>query len=1038
MHFFHNRKRQPLTPVALGLLLVIVIALVLTTTRTRGAAAETPPTPPTNSEIQGVTLLTDGDELLEFVVAVPPLQRVAMSVDGQSAEKLLINGYTNSGNPGTPDLPQTSFWIVVPPGAVPVLRSVSAETTTLNNIIIAPAATHTLTDYDFDDPSATPTFATTDRFDRAAYAADRWVSAETVTIGNAVRLRDYTLVPVQLHPIQVNTATRQARIHSQIAVSIQFDYPDGKRTPTTTRPESDTFTSLLGNTVLNFDSGANWRTPYQASQTIPPASPCLANGTLRNNAHRVTLSETGMYVITGSDLGAQPTIASLRMCYEDSEIRIKVDDVNGNGTLNSTDRIIFYGEAIKTHDTETNAYWLTYGSGSMLTMLTADGTPGSAAVVADYDHPVQIERDTLYYTNFPMNDPTDAYDHWFDGPLVSADYVPLSYNAANGCATCSIDKTFTVTDIAAGMAHVEAEVWGFRADETHRYQVEINGNLVGSIATFTGSAVNENGKDLFSAEFSTSLLDEGQNTVTVRLLDNESGISGGLHTMVLNWIHIELPRDLVAQDDRLAFEQSAPGTWRYQPDSTSFDANPMVFDVTNPLAPIQITGSVAGEFERANLTSLRFELATLSGLRDTDNSTLQIEKDSASDLRATSNSADMIIITDPSLESALTPLVNRRTNQGMDVAVVYVRDVFDEFGYGRYSTQAIRDFLQYVYENWGGDRDYVLLAGDSSYDHRDVMGLNAGRNLVPVYLRSGIDTYIGEAAADNQYVAFESSGAAPTSNLPFFLLGRLPAANSAEMSTMVQKILTYEDTPVASWQSNHVFATDNYRLTPDCEPDSAGDFHNTVDTFVSENFSQGQQAQKIYYAPLTCYPEVKPYYERTVTTFKNEIINAFRSGAQHVIYTGHSGITNWGHESYFQVPDVPLLDNAGKLPIMLPMTCLEGQTHRFDLGDTSSNGLSEALVKKSGGGAIAGYAPTGLQVQTGHDFLIEGYYDALFTDRVATLGSAIYQSKLNLAAEGPPNTQDLHDTFMLIGDPSLQLNLWRPSALINLPTIMNP
>ena len=66
--------------------------------------------------------------------------------------------------------------------------------------------------------------------------------------------------------------------------------------------------------------------------------------------------------------------------------------------------------------------------------------------------------------------------------------------------------------------------------------------MVGSIATFTGSALNESGKHLFSADFDSSLLEEGSNSVTVRLLDNESGISGGLHTMILNWIHIDLPR----------------------------------------------------------------------------------------------------------------------------------------------------------------------------------------------------------------------------------------------------------------------------------------------------------------------------------------------------------------------------------------------------------------------------------------------------------------------------------------------------------------
>ena len=141
-----------------------------------------------------------------------------------------------------------------------MLGSVSAETTTLQDVIAAPVTTQTLAAYDFDDPNATPPLRQRIVFNRAVYAADRWISAEPVTLGDPVKLRDYTLVPMQLHPVQVNNATRQARVHSQITVSIQFDYPDGKRTPSTMRSESDTFTNLLRNTVLNFRIRRGWHT----------------------------------------------------------------------------------------------------------------------------------------------------------------------------------------------------------------------------------------------------------------------------------------------------------------------------------------------------------------------------------------------------------------------------------------------------------------------------------------------------------------------------------------------------------------------------------------------------------------------------------------------------------------------------------------------------------------------------------------------------------------------------------------------------------
>ena len=151
---------------------------------------------------------------------------------------------------------------------------------------------------------------------------------------------------------------------------------------------------------------------------------------------------------------------------------------------------------------------------------------------------------------------------------------------------------------------------------------------------------------------------------------------------------------------------------------------------------------------------------------------------------------------------------------------------------------------------------------------------------------------------------------------------------------------------------------------------------------------------------------------------QTKIIEEYNFGNQFVIYTGHSGTQNWGHENYFNISSVPSLNNSNRTPIMLPMTCLEGWYH-FS-GTTS--GLSEAQIKRVGGGAVASYGPTGLQVQTGHNFLIEGFYTAVFTNNAQTIGEAIMAAKVNLDSAGSAY-QDLHDTFMLQGDPAMQFNI---------------
>ena len=155
-------------------------------------------------------------------------------------------------------------------------------------------------------------------------------------------------------------------------------------------------------------------------------------------------------------------------------------------------------------------------------------------------------------------------------------------------------------------------------------------------------------------------------------------------------------------------------------------------------------------------------------------------------------------------------------------------------------------------------------------------------------------------------------------------------------------------------------------------------------------------------------------------------------GQHFVIYTGHSGIDFWGTNPVLMTTaNIDTLVNGNKLPIMLPMTCLEGYHHAPAL-----SGFSETMVRFEGGGAVASYAPTGLQVQTGHDYLLTGFYEGVFEDNVPRLGQAIMNAKLNLAASGNGAIQDLHDTFILLGDPALHLRIWEASDTITLPLLV--
>jgi hypothetical protein len=118
---------------------------------------------------------------------------------------------------------------------------------------------------------------------------------------------------------------------------------------------------------------------------------------------------------------------------------------------------------------------------------------------------------------------------------------------------------------------------------------------------------------------------------------------------------------------------------------------------------------------------------------------------------------------------------------------------------------------------------------------------------------------------------------------------------------------------------------------------------------------------------------------------------------------------------------VPLLQNGSRLPVVLALTCYDGYFHYPYPYAQGTEATAEVITRVEGRGAIASWSPAGLGVATGHDVLAGGFLDAAFQDGERTLGAATTAGKLNLWAAG--TDLDLIDTYLLFGDPALELPL---------------
>ncbi len=985
---------------------------------------------PTNGAAEGSALVSaevqisaSDDERLVFEVTAPAVTRLPVDVAGHSYEQIVMSGYDQLRVPGQPDLPHKSFVVALPPGAVPVVSVLEQERNQLTGVDVVPVSEQELVRFDGVEAGVAPEFIEKFAFDETVYGESALYPSAAAMAGDVYWLRDQRVVSIMVRPVQVNPVERTLLVNTRMVIEVAFTYPEGQSAPTTiARAESAPYEHILQTSLLNYEQAQNWR-GREESHVTPQTSPCLADW--NTNTFRIKVENTGIHQITYAELaaaGLSGTTASnrIQMCHFDQEIAILVED-GGDGTFGSGDKVVFYGETIKTQETETNIYWLTVDPDETgVRIQSQNGAPGSATIPTYYPVTSHVELDAKYFNLFPTE---DLNDHWY------ADII--SYGEP-GLPTF-LDMAFSVNNLesAAYMVTIRAEVWGFLNVEAHRYRVLLNGTQVGPDQYFYGS-----GKTvfhLFEEQVASSALVNGNNTLKIQALDD--GTSSPSHSMLVNWGEIDYRRRFVDESDRLVFSQPTAGTNKYS--VSSFATAPDIFNVTNPYLPVKVTGATGTStvlFEWTNGSPATFALSTAAARH----SVVNITKDTipTSRLQTTTNQADYIIITDPSFTSALSPLISRRTTvDGLAVRTVYVQDIFDEFGYGVYDTEAIRRFLEYTYTEWASPApSYVLLVGKGSYDHRNILGQSGTTaNLVPVYLRSGVDRWLGETASDNQYVEFDGD------DLADMMLGRLPVRTAAELTVVINKIIAYETAPLEpAWHAQHLFVTDNGKYydtaTAQCKIDPAGDFFATANGFIQSEFPAGRQfSSRIFYAPTQCYPPPQPGdYAPTAVEVQTRFREALNQGRNFVVYTGHSGVDFWaGGPPLITTSIIQTLTNGDKTPIMLPMTCLEGFYHTPEL-----DGFSETMLKKSGGGAVASYAPTGLQVQTGHNYLIAGFYEGIFTHGDAVIGEAIMHAKMKLSGSGNASVQDLHDTFMLLGDPAMHLRIWQATDSLFLPVIL--
>jgi len=342
----------------------------------------------------------------------------------------------------------------------------------------------------------------------------------------------------------------------------------------------------------------------------------------------------------------------------------------------------------------------------------------------------------------------------------------------------------------------------------------------------------------------------------------------------------------------------------------------------------------------------------------------------------------------------ITPLVERRANQGLLSRTVMLQDIYDDFNHGIENPWAIRSFLAFAANSWAVSPRYVLLVGEGSYDYKDNKG--NGDCIVPSVVVAASERLYG---CDNPLADTDTNGA------PNIAIGRLPVMTTNELAGIIDKIVAYENGGI--WKNRVLMLADVQDL------EHSLDFHGDSDdvgSLISTNYSSTNIYAEAGQAPNA----------------RSRMLAELNRGVAFMNYLGHATQSQLGaNPGLLRQSDLASLTNETMPAAMFTLTCLFG---RYAV--PGADYMTEELMVKEDGGAVATWAPAPLCYESMNKSLEEKLFTRIFTEEEERLGDAVRIS-LNQYNDGVGSHKEIVNMIVLQGDPAMLVGEHPTYVLIN-------
>jgi hypothetical protein len=887
---------------------------------------------------EALTLTRSSEAQVSFEFASGEVRQVST----ESGLSVRIAGADNLAEPGEPDLPSRVVLVGVPQEGDVRLTATTGRTEVFDGVTLRPSVGY--------GPAGRYSAAAGQGTGPVPEAAAQLLSIETI--------RDVRVARVRINPAQYDAGRHSLAVHGSVRVTLSFERP----ARVNRRP--DALDSVVGRMLLNGTQALDWK--------LDPPEPDTSNFFSRSDVWcRIRTESTGVYRVSASELkqaGFHPESivpASLKLYgigpypingpYPDTMVEIPVlVSENGDGKFTGDEYLAFYAESPswwKTGDTawrgnqftSFQSSWLTWGGENGRRMETEMPVEAVAPSKTGYAH-TRLEPDSLC--------PARSGLLWLWKEFVKSQ----GDDSGGGSVPLDLPQRDTIYAVSGrfyGKTTKEGLVF-------HYARLYLNGVFLDSLRiTAARSTPPATNFTIANVPAEAASRPGRPDTFTVVLYGDPEMVA------YLDFVEVKYAVSLrPAKGAQLEFCARDSGAFEFDVAGST-----LILNVTDPWNPKQV-GAAKGQLPVAGFSRFR----AVSGFR----SATEVVRRTPGSLRNAAEAADYYIVCPDESYGPAKLLAAYREGNIPGIASARARaatasNIYDDYAFGLEEPGAIKKFLQ------SKRPAYVLLAGDGSYDYKNILGLRNGPPVLAYELGYDIDPEVyGNVAKglDAWYADLDGGGAGPD-----LILGRVTCRSAAELRAFLDKVKAYEAQPLGYWSKRYILLADDEFLGSPDETDPIGFAHITGCEEQARIGYPLLDPVKVY---LTEYPLTSINLKAEAQA---ELIRQLNSGALLWCFFGHGAGFQLCHEQALHITNtVPSVNNGTRSPFAFYGSCGVG---RFE--DTRYEAIAEELVRKDGG-CIADVGATKATSPGGNELLARLMFRYLIEHPRETAGQAFFQA----------------------------------------------